>query len=234
MKPTSTYMSAILENNSGVQALKTGEYEQARICFRRALNIITEAISLNRPPSRSRPTLHWSENAPLGNDLRTKVKQEKWSTEANLPFVYRRAIFIAPDAEQSYDGGRHFTTTERDYAEESSAIVFNMALSCHLFALNANRSDILERAMKFYEIANNIRQKNCLQMDILDLALLNNVGHAQLEFCNYGVACQCFGMMIHRMQVLHKEGLVCTLSQYDRDGFLLNGLLEQPTIAAAA
>lgn len=234
MHLTNMYTSAIIENNNGVIAMEAGDYESARMCFRRALNVIIEAVRTRQLPPIGRPSLHWSENAPLCSNQRKSLKKEDTATVSHLPFVYRRAIVIVTDSTHWYDNDQQYTNMEYNYAEESSAIVFNLALSCHLFALSENRSEILQRAVKFYEIANEIRQKNCLHMDIIDLALINNVGQAQHEFCNYGLACQCFGMMLNRLKVLNNEGLVYMLSQCDRDGFLMNGMLEQPTIAAAA
>lgn len=215
-----SYINALIQNNSGVVALEKGDFSNARDSFRKALDILTEIIA-RKELSQSSCAFQWSRNAPVFS-----------TSAAQMTFVYKRALLMVPSENSVDDATRN---NDMEFGEESSAIVYNLALSYHLMGLSANRSDILERAMNFYSICNNIRKaNNGGKMDIIDLALLNNVGQAQHEFCNYSTARECFDLLTKRLQLLNNHGMIALLERCDCDGFVLNAMLEEPTMAAAA
>eukprot|EP00543_Licmophora_paradoxa_P008713 CAMPEP_0202451198 /NCGR_PEP_ID=MMETSP1360-20130828/9680_1 /ASSEMBLY_ACC=CAM_ASM_000848 /TAXON_ID=515479 /ORGANISM="Licmophora paradoxa, Strain CCMP2313" /LENGTH=183 /DNA_ID=CAMNT_0049069705 /DNA_START=88 /DNA_END=636 /DNA_ORIENTATION=+ len=182
-----------------------------------------------KTPIECRALTQWSNNAPVINNV-------SCSSETQMTFVYRRALLMVPGEEHdlAVESQQH-SIDDSDFSAESSAILYNMALTHHLMGLATNRSDVLERALKFYEISNNIRQnKDDKDLDILDLAIANNVGQAQHEFCNYGTARECFDLLTRRLQLFNTYGMICLLAQCDCEGFVLNAMLEQPTMAAAA
>lgn len=69
---------------------------------------------------------------------------------------------------------------------------------------------------------------------IVDLAILNNVGQAQHEFCNYSTARECFKLLTRGLRRLNNRGMLSLLDGCDCDGFVLNAMLEEPVLAAAA
>lgn len=227
MNPSELYINALVHNNSGVLRLESGNFEGARDSFRNALDTLSQAVSLGVTTYECNATFQWSNNAPL-------INNNSSTPEAQMTFVYKRAVVMIPGGDEQ----QTTKSTSFDFSEESAAILFNMALTHHLMGLAANRTDILERSLKFYEISNSIRQhkdqKAPQHLDVLDLAIANNVGHAQHEFCNYGTARECFDLVTSRLQQLNCQGMICTLEQCDCEGFVLNAMMEQPTLAAAA
>ena len=225
MDPSEVYINALISNNNGALAMEKGNFEVAKNSFRKALALITSIASLETR-STSRCMSVWSNNAPL------KMKDVCCTAEGQATFVFKRSLILLPESSNDPLGPAPLNLD--GYAQESAAVVFNIALSHHLIALSTNRSDMLERALKFYEFANSIRQRQDASMEIIDLALLNNVGQAQHEFCNYSTARECFDMLTKRLILLKRQGAIRVLEKCDCNGFVLNSMMEQPTMAAAA
>ncbi len=216
-----SYTTALQFNNDGVVRLEEGNFHEARHCFKRALDTMTAAITQcgedqHNEGEESTPAFHWSLNP------RHALHE---ASHCGNSFVYSRALYIT--------ASKRIQTSE--YTDESAAIVYNLALSFHLIG-SENSSDSMEKAMQFYEIASAIRaRKSGTKLEILDLAILNNTGQICVEWFNYDAARQCFSQLSDRLVLLNHCGLIDHfLEQRDCDGFVLNVMLDEPSLAAAA
>eukprot|EP00542_Grammatophora_oceanica_P017235 CAMPEP_0194047910 /NCGR_PEP_ID=MMETSP0009_2-20130614/26139_1 /TAXON_ID=210454 /ORGANISM="Grammatophora oceanica, Strain CCMP 410" /LENGTH=223 /DNA_ID=CAMNT_0038693667 /DNA_START=125 /DNA_END=796 /DNA_ORIENTATION=+ len=222
------YNKAISLNNKGVSQIEKGTFDDARKSFRSALDAMRSAVIQSQEEIKDKTdntsagdaavVFQWSSNAPLSDGSTSPIGSS---------FVYRRALHII----QAQVGDR-----ATGFPEESAAIVFNLALSSHLIGLQTNNSSMLEKALQFYEIANNIRQRKneehkLLGEQLLDAAILNNQGQIYHEFIEYGSAQRCFDQLSSRLVTLSRGGF---LEQKDSEGFILNLMIQAPSLAAAA
>jgi hypothetical protein len=219
---SSMYAIAIQYNNEGVVRLESGDYRAARTLFKGALDTMTEAISSVADKEGfveeySTLCFQWSCNP------RKRTLHE--AKQAGSSFIYSRALYI-PAAKNP---------EEVDYSEESAAIVYNLALSFHLIGTESN-SEALDKAIQFYEIASAIRSRKSLtKLEVIDLALLNNMGQICVETFNYNAARVYFNDLSDRLASLNHCGFLTEcLEQHDCDGFVLNVMIEEPSLAAAA
>lgn len=228
---TSSYQTAICFNNEGVAHFEQGNYEQARSMFRKSLEVIkitlaerTNATDASSSSNISGPSVGfaWSRNGPLHADL-------------NLPapaapnFIFCRALVIVPPSDDF--------VPQTDLPQESTAIIYNMALAYMLSGFLTNCSSLLEKGRKFLEIALAIRQRRSesAKLDgerLLDVAICNNLGWINQEFCDFETAQQCFHEVSARLGPLHDSG---HLDKQDCEGFIANLVLDaHPNMAAAA
>ena len=214
------YLNAMQLNNKGAHALEFGDFRMAHDCFKAALDTMTTTIPKTEDLNdieESDVIFRWSNNPP-----ETRYFQNE------KQFVFGRALIIIPATNIDY---------VIDFSQESAAIVFNLAVVFHLIGLQLNRSDCLQRATNFYEIANSIRRRAgfcCEQnnIEILDVSILNNCGAIYQESCDYEAASRCFDMVAKQ---LRKFGcLMSQMTREDCDGFTMNCMMQQPQLAAAA
>jgi len=218
----SNYQNAVELNNEGVSCLEDGSFNVAHAYFKRALDTMTDVITLHGEvvcvdEEESTVKFLWSDNP--------RCALHETPHQFGLSFLYSRALYIsAPKQREKPEGN-----------DESAAIVYNLGLSFHLIG-NEDGSKSLATAMKFYEIASAIRsRKAATKIGILDLAILNNVGQICMEGFNFGAARQFFDQLSVGLILLNHSGRLSSfLEQNDCDGFLLNVLLEEPSLAPAA
>jgi tetratricopeptide (TPR) repeat protein len=227
----SSYHTAICFNNQGVTHFEQGNYEQARSMFRKSLEGIKVALAersadaSNNVSGASGPCVGfgWSKNGPLHADL-------------NLPapaapnFIFCRALVIVPPSDDFLP--------QTDLPKESTAIIYNMALAYMLSGFLTNCSSLLEKGRKFLEIALAIRQRSGSEpakLDgerLLDVAICNNLGWINQEFCDFETAQRCFHEVSARLGPLHDSGHI---DKQDCEGFIANLVLDaHPNMAAAA
>lgn len=224
---STSVQKAILRNNQGVKHFESGNFDCAREMFRGALESIKLAVASNRErPSDgadtpSRNAFRWSKNAPLHAELGLPEP-------AGSSFIFRRAlIVVAGSGEQP----------NTDLAEESTAIIYNLALSCLTSGFMRNSSKLLRTGQKFFEIVLAIRQRKCESKKLtgevlLDTAVCNNLGWIHAEFCNFEAAKEYFQQVSSRIATLSRFGQV---DAQDCQGFITNMMLETlPQLAAAA
>ena len=224
---SSSYQNAICLNNQGVTHFENGNYEQARLMFRQSLEGIKISLAecdAERSSNTSGPRVgfHWSMNGPLHADLNIPAP-------AAPNFIFRRALVIVLPSDD-------FLPVS-DLPQESAAIIYNMALAYMLSGFLTNCSSLLEKGRTFLEIALVMRQRRSepAKLDserLLDVAICNNLGWINQEFCDYDTAQQCFHEVSDRLGPLHDSGL---LDKQDCEGFITNLVLDaHPNMAAAA
>jgi len=217
--PSHIYSTAINLNNDGVAFFSRGDFEEASHSFKGALEAMKSLIILDvgfnadqYAQYETNVEFQWSGNPP-----------SHFSDEAS--FVYRRALIIVPSSGYPSHGCQ----------EESRAIIFNTALSYHLLALQRNCSRIMARSLSLYQIADDFgKRKDEPKLEgekLVEAVILNNVGQLCIECYNYDIARRCFNELSKRIISLNQSGY---LEKCDCEGFLLNLLLEEPTLAAAA
>jgi tetratricopeptide (TPR) repeat protein len=218
----SSYAIAVRYNNEGVFRLEAGDYRAARSFFKRALDTMTDAITHDADDQDMD-----GEDLTLGFQWSVNPKKRALheADQVGCSFVYSRALYISASK----------NIQKAEYTEESAAIVYNLALSFHLMGTE-NNSESMEKAIQFYEIASAIRsRKSQTKLEILDLAILNNIGQICVECFNFNAARQCFNQLSNRLVFLNHSGILTDfLEQNDCDGFVLNVMLEEPSLAAAA
>jgi tetratricopeptide (TPR) repeat protein len=221
------YNSAVSLNNQGVVHFERGNYEKARTFFREALEAIK--LSMNGVQQAlylrgSKPSVgfQWSKNGPLHAELNLPVP-------AGTSFIFRRALVIVPVS--------GVVGVNAELQEESTAIIYNLALSYVISGFIGNCSDLLEKARKFFEIVLAMRQRRneATKLDgerLLDTAICNNLGWLNEEFCDYKAAQECYHQVSARLIFLSRSGF---LDKNDCEGFIANLVLDaHPSMAAAA
>jgi tetratricopeptide (TPR) repeat protein len=220
------YQKAVATNNEGVKHFESGNYQQARDMFRHALECIKSSMvdsqkAVNSTKSSPSNGLYWSKNAPLHSELNL-------SAPAGSSFIFRRALIIVPLSSHQLVS---------DLSEESTAIIYNLALSCLIAGFISNCSKLMRTGAQFFDIVLAIRQRknesDKLSEEIfLDTAICNNLGWLHEEFCNYEKAQEYFQHVSSRLVTLSEGGF---LDKQDCEGFITNLMLDShPTLAAAA
>lgn len=224
---TSITDKAFSLNNQGVAHFENGNYDQARTLFREALEAIKLGMAgLNTDAetssSASNVGFQWSKNAPLHADLNLSVPAE-------ASFIFRRALIIVPMANES--------PRPSSFHEESTGIIYNLALSYLVSGFLMNSSSLLNKARKFFEIVVAMRQRRNESSKLggerlLDTAIWNNLGWISEEFCNYDVAQECYQQVSNRLVALSNSGAA---DKHDCEGFITNLVSDaHPKMAAAA
>lgn len=233
MSSSLSVQKAISMNNQGVMYFESGHYDHAREMFTHALESIKKGIADQKTTvtddnsSGSNNGFKWSDNAPLHTELGLPVP-------AGSSFIFRRALIVVPVVTNGDENGNN-----ADLAEESTAIIYNLALSCLVSGFLNNNSKLLSTSQKFFEIVLAVRQQkhkcagNKLSSEmLLDAAICNNLGWIHSEFCNYGVARGYFQEVSSCLTTLSQFGQV---NQQDCEGFITNLILDShPQLAAAA
>lgn len=213
------YSEAIKLNNHGVALLSKGHFEDARHSFRDALDVIKSLLLA------SKDNFDYQQQDGLSVGFQWSINAPHYFADINS-FVFGRALIIVSSSGYSNHG----------YPEESTAIIYNIALGHHLLALERNCSSLMSKALKFYDIAKEIRKrkKESTKLEgekLVDAAILNNVGQICIESFDYDNARRCFDQLSDRLLSLNRSGF---LEANDCEGFMLNLLLEEPSLAAAA
>lgn len=234
-------MYAVQVNNQGVRYLESYMFEEAIECFRHSLAEYTSAIqavlgveSTKIPSSNERLQTEflWANNpfqSKLGNQERGRPVL---SLDEGETFIYRRGLLMIPNLATE---GISEDVSRATYATEATAVVYNMGLCYHLLSVVRLNSKFLEKAMKFYGIAANMREQSAREIDMIDIGVLNNMGEIHMQLSNFSTARACFDRLVEGL--LHfgsLNHLDCIVSQSDQDGFILNATMKSPTTAAAA
>lgn len=214
------YLQAVDMNNQGADLLEEGNLMQAHNAFRSAMDSITRGMA---------------KNDIQGNLSKGRGSTFEWIGVPTLPlhtaqpatFIFQHAVRIRA-ADVSDISDCHL---------ESASIVWNMGLCFHIMGLTSPNSHHLQRALKFYNIVRAIRdsRSECGAADVIDLAVLNNMGQIHCEFLEYREAQLCFGLVSEHLTLLHHTGFISMVDKRDCDGFVMNILMaDQPMCSAAA
>jgi hypothetical protein len=265
-------MNEIIEkNNQGAALLEIGHYKDAlavlnsglvqlRSCRKhidgqeRSGDALEAAITSDE---QGKPdTMEEDTQATRPNAGRTfeKVCSEKTArrgrgesdnTDLNQDFVYRRPIYITCESEGENDTTVSIKSESGDCENEAALIiilVFNMALSHHLIALDleydhAKRPFFLIGAEKLYKLGYSIQmEKSYIQLSLTYvIATVNNLAQISKELNNELHSERLFKHLLRSLMIIIDSGARDEID--DMDGFMENAskmILRDFSFAAAA
>ena len=131
------------------------------------------------------------DNDDATHSIENNIVTFEWSSESRYPqhedtlgsFVYRQALIILPSCVTPIN------PSEEGFAEESSAILYNLGLAYHLYGLE-NESHFLHTALTFYKFALEINETR--MHDLFALAVLNNLGRIHHEIFDFEKSLRAF------------------------------------------
>ena len=198
-------------NNMGVDQFQCSNFQSAYALFRMALETMELASKGKQEFQSASVGLQWTRNPPRHIDEQTH-------------FVFQRALVIVFNKSNSCSA-------------ESTAIIYNLALSAHMKGLITNSSALLEKALQWYQIALSITQRKeedrkLWGEKLLDMGILNNISQIHCEFFRFDPAQTYSDEMSSRLISLMQSG---TMDQDDCEGFIWNLRMgESLTLAPAA
>lgn len=226
---------AISGNNAAVLQIEAGQYQIA-------IDELSAAVrSFKFLLSQSEQEISRTHNSMTIDDC---MKETSVPTEPNTSdssYCYEHPIHIPAN--------NAFRSTYRDCSMISSIVVFNLALSHHLYAnqvgticieqhVNEAAYSALQKARHLYEIAlSMIRdtqarfQKSSSEVIFL-LAIFNNLGLVHRKLQNTEASGKCFQYVLSTLMCLTDAGQVSS----KLDGFFVNvtSLILKTTVARAA
>lgn len=178
------YAQAIQLNGVAVAHFESGDYAVARSLFRKALQTMKMA---SKEPGEPRPGVGFC-----------WTKSTSRLTHCTN-FVFQRALVIISSRKGS-----------KSCASESMSIIYNIALSAHLEAIEKNSPSLRLKSMQCYKIALSIRQQKDdtrkLQGErLLDIGILNNLSQLYREECQFDDARLCLTEMSKWLSSLTHE-----------------------------
>jgi len=231
--------SAVHMNLRGLYRLQSGRYAQALPEFSSALNTVKSVIAHREAAAQAQERLP---SIRLGFEFFNQDEDEEdqemmdsccissSSDESSSPFLFQSPIIV------SYISGAHDCDCDCDMLEShqsknddsfynlvrfSSAILFNLALTYHLAALQdqdktgpqspeklAKQKRKLSKALTFYKLSYTMMQ-DCHHDGVLEtMAIANNLGHAQLMVGDVPKAKQCYEHLLSTMMFVVDAGTV--------------------------
>jgi hypothetical protein len=244
----STILRSIISNNDGVAYIEKGTYEHAITSFGDALEILANdnryrddsqeghfimEIDCQATQATIPVLVTPSIPAQLFPDQQCGKKQiisrscDASSQEQH--FVYSDPISIPPKAAD-------ITPNKRLYSKLCIVVMFNLAMSFHLAALQQKSLERLMRAQRLYELAFQMHlEENCDVTMLFSLALMNNLGSIYHVFCDQERSYRFFQHLLSTMMLLVESDEARAIKRWD--GLMSNvmGLIfAQPPCAARA
>jgi hypothetical protein len=245
MSSSVTFNKAVNANNHGVASFESGRFEEAKDTFERSLTMMREAImeaskeTLLLPIRRSAPNnsseeLNWSEMPNRVSHSAGCKRPRGDHISCSSSFFFQRAIIMEPTIRRSAD----------EYGEETSAVVYNLALACHCMAIEQNSDAMLKRAVQFYKIAHSIfvhrsgGQARPKDKSGMVMVIMNNLGQLHYDrMLEYNIAERCFQRLLNGLRGEQQRCGKPTRNGFGEEdfrGFMLNVMLERPLLSAAA
>ena len=255
----SHYQVAVAENNAGVALLEAGDYRSALERFSHALKYTMGDLDPQAPTEKDQsieslpddfriPSRKRSESGEPPMTTRPKTRHEadgesRILPPVSAPFAYGRGInLILHTTAYSPDPLVNATIV-------SSIIIFNLSIIYHFKGLEArSMSDMqLRKAKSLYQKAHNLLRDAGVPMgatsnpviDMLSMAIFNNLGHITYELQAYQESRQHFDHLIRFALTVvparYGDAYVGSLIDQQKSNFLLNAIiLQAPKLAAAA
>ena len=227
------YLVSIRLNNNGAELLAQGKIAEGRAVLIKALKqtkLITMQLygregSFRKEKkcvscgSKTFVSFHWLK----------RIDDQVPSSDESCT-VFQRPIQI-----MEY----HDIATMSFVNDISCAIIFNLSLAFHTESLLTANSSLLEKALQGYYTAVELRRVKArkhpqsARQGLLDLALLNNVGHVHVERCDYSNAMPYFrslARLVMRNSIVRDE----EVDAKDRVGFIMGAKWRPPSCAPMA
>jgi hypothetical protein len=173
----------------------------------------TPATVSAQQPTKDTPSCSLSRqqtNMPLSSS-----RQEESQEETPEHFIFRDPIEIPFDVVSSSEPSRNLVN------KFVVVIMYNLALSVHLSAIQYNDISSLQRARKLYELAFQMHLEESCDVTLLySLALMNNLGLIYHVLGEEERSKTCFKNMLATMMYLLESDEAKTIKQWD--GLLSN------------
>jgi tetratricopeptide (TPR) repeat protein len=216
-------------NNEGVFCVDAGEYDDAISNFSEALTVVKAFIARGRNRSAGtcqgvrKSSTHFSaepylvEGTARTHELAHAKSPIFWNRKdeelipSDQSYVFEDLILIPEQLENP---------TYRSYAQLSFILVFNLALTNHLSAIeNGMSRQRLTEALALYELASAIQVQEELQLSVLHtMAIVNNLSQIHKELDDREKAEECFDNLLSSAMFLVSTGESCE----QLNGFLAN------------
>lgn len=136
-------------NNTGVSSLLHHRYEEATEYFRHALSVMRADIHQQEQEYHAKPT--YSVTVPQEDMLYESIDVEFYSPSRTHDIFQRRSGFQDPVICKMAINITSLAT--RDITKSlSSSVVFNLAVTTHLWGLHIGSTQHLQKALRLYEI----------------------------------------------------------------------------------
>ncbi|KAL3931632.1 MAG: hypothetical protein SGBAC_011219 [Bacillariaceae sp.] len=215
----------IQENNLAVAMIEDGAYDEAssKLCavFQAYKNCCCENDSANI--SKSSISISLDECMAAGHPMSSSVDPE-------FPFMYSDAIRISPK----------IVAAGIPKNDVISVILFNLALSYHLSALDSMDPDTdLRKALHVYEHLYTMqqeRQENFVSNLTFVLSVLNNMGIIHQWRNEDAIAARCFDKLLSALMLIssNNQSTGRKSEEVVFRGFYRNVILNRPPCASAA
>ncbi|KAL3942005.1 MAG: hypothetical protein SGBAC_003717 [Bacillariaceae sp.] len=224
--------SAIQLNDCGLCCLVHHKYEEAAVFFRDALAVIREDVMRQdhqqhfKIPSREEQARLQYECIDLEFYEATQTNQRfRNQTGFNDPVISKTALSIRDD-----EGG---------YTNILSALIYNLAITNHLWGLQKGSTEVLEKALRLYEIASSsyVQQGEDTSGPYLSISLsiLNNVASIHSVIGNHTEEVKYLHQLLSAMSYCDKSESITTGKSWKACwSNVLTLLMPPPSTASAA
>jgi hypothetical protein len=183
--------------------------------------------SMDTEPASHSPICHFHKRQE--SDVTKECRDHDEFLSIDEPFIFRSPIYIP-----SHAGTDH--TSSMYYEKSSFMLLYNLALTHHLSALDGNNTQKrLQKALKLYELAYSIQMTEDIQLTVLHtMAIVNNLGMAHAALDDKEKSQQCLQHLLSSVMFLHDCNDQDSIEQMD--GFIANvmSLILMPSSAPAA
>ena len=220
--------TAIISNNNGAHFLSRNDTSQAMQSFQNAIQSIKQARDIFAEQPNEETSRFFSNICQIHFGTRMEGLQE------GLFYIFDRAVILCP------------RLCQLNNCEEinsyiflvSVVVLFNLALSTHIHALQCDSSHLLRRAIQVYSSAAAILSEINLNgpFSMLSWLIVNNLASLHYVSCDYGKCALYFkylqGKLHDRKEVELFESMI--FEEEELQGLMLNFFFPPTPVAAHA
>eukprot|EP00977_Amphora_coffeiformis_P020229 scaffold8008_cov153-Amphora_coffeaeformis.AAC.6 len=218
----------IFLNNTGVDSLCRGRYEEAIKCFRHAILLAKSAVeTMEDSPHHT----HEGDGMDLVASLPLNNMTDNEECYSNHMFdVYQRGFYLPKMNEHNHVGAEH------EIPALTVVLLYNLGLSHHLAVLTGcceNSETTLMEGLRYYQLAlmtarstqpgNHHNHTSVTNFFVLILGCLTNMGHIFCLFWDHRQAKTCRGLLDRMLESSHHNGV--PLPTADEDFFFSSSTL---------
>lgn len=227
MTRTITFIKAVNANNAAATMFESSRFEEAKEAFQFALGMMRSAMFDTTAESVSARRVRRSKRSIVLNWSDIPATEQSRNDQF-ASYVFCRVIRISSSGD---------LLASVNHTEVIAAAVFNVALCCHILAIEKNSALLLKHAMQFYRIVPRVLMHGRSKKEpvfkngtMIMTVILNNLGQIHFDcLLEYEVA----GLLFEKLR-RKLDNADHTFDQKDYRGFVLNVMLDRPLLSAAA
>lgn len=231
-------LNSVRLNNQGVRCLESGRFEEAICIFTEGLSIVKRellhdehSVSESHESMVTEPAVDDAGNSDSLHSPQRRLSLCEPTTENNTPpsLAEREMIETTLFSDQPHVYKAAIRISESDlqelvpsYVNISFIVLFNLALSHHLSAIQHNMCpNKLNKALTLYELAYALQMREQIPAPIIySMALVNNLAQIHRHMKRESSARQCFEHLLATIMLITTSGQGSLLDH--ADGFFLN------------